>query len=580
MFNKGMILSLIAGLALLASAAYYQDSLATVSPVSATAEAAEISETAATSDAASAADAPAENSEAQAAPGVVRQESAPVSISASIVLDGESIVVDGEGVTVEDSVATITEAGAYSISGALADGQIVVAAADDAAVTLVLNGVDLRSSTSAPIYLAGAGEVVIVLAEGSENFVSDAATYVYEDPTVDEPNAAIFSDVDLTIEGGGALAVEGNFNDGIGSKDDLTIDGGSITVDAADDGIRGKDSLVINDGVITVAAQGDGLKSDNEEDADRGYISIEGGVFAITAGDDAVQAQTGLSIAGGEFSIDAAGDGLNAIGDITIGGGAMTLAVGDDGIHSEANLTIRDGDIRITQSVEGLEAMVITLDGGNVHVASSDDGVNISGDVQEGRGMGRPGQRVSEYTGVYWLYINGGYLAVNASGDGIDANGAIEMTGGTVVVHGPTQSMNGALDYDGTFNISGGLLAAAGSAGMATTAGETSGQNALLINFTSWQEAGTLVHIQDSKGNTLLTFAPEKEVQSLAFSSPDLVQGETYEVYLGGSATGAASDGLYQDGAYTPGELYTSFTVEGAVTTIGNAGRGMRSMRP
>ena len=106
-----------------------------------------------------------------------------------------------------------------------------------------------------------------MLADATENTISDGASYVFADPVDDEPNAAIFSASDLTISGNGSLTVEGNYNDGIASKDGLTIAGGSITVSAVDDGIRGKDYVVVEDSVITIDAQGDGLKSDNEEDA-------------------------------------------------------------------------------------------------------------------------------------------------------------------------------------------------------------------------------------------------------------------------------------------------------------------------
>jgi hypothetical protein len=138
---------------------------------------------------------------------------------------------------------------------------------------------------------------------------------------------------------------------------------------------------------------------------------------------------------------------------------------------------------------------------------------------------------------------------------------------------------NGALDYDGTFNITGGLLVAAGSAGMAAAPNDTSSQASLLIGFDSALEAGTLVHIQTSEGEEVLTFAPAKTFQSLVFSSPELTQGVSYEVYYGGTSDGTETDGLYEDGTYTSGTLQTEFTVSGAVTQIGNA-RGFGGRPP
>lgn len=556
-----------------------------------------------------------------AAPTAAQAGSETITADTTITLDGDSIRVDGEGVTVDGSAgsitATITAAGAYSISGVLDDGQIAVDTGDEGDVTLILNGVDITNSSSAAINVVAAKDVILLLSDGSTNLVADGENYVFPDATTDEPNAAVFSKADLTISGEGVLSVTGSYNDGISSKDELVIESGSIIVTAVDDGIRGKDSIVVEDGNINVTAGGDGLKSDNEEDAARGYITVEGGSITVNAGGDAITAETtvtingglfdltsgggsgtaisedlsakgikggvSVTIAGGTFAIDAADDGVHANDSVTIDGGDLSIATGDDGIHADGSVTINGGDVRITQSVEGIEGGVITINDGNIWVVSSDDGVNVSGDGDTsttGGGFGRPGAAAAtEYTGDFWLYINGGNLVVDAQGDGLDANGAIEMTGGVVIVNGPTNSGNGALDYDATFNISGGQLVAAGSAGMAQAPSATSTQNSVLINFAAAQAAGTLVHIEDSEGNALLTFAPAKDFQSLVLSSADLVTGATYNVYTGGSSTGTTNDGLYTDGTYTPGDLNTSFTVSGTVTTVGNQTRG-RMGRP
>jgi hypothetical protein len=132
--------------------------------------------------------------------------------------------------------------------------------------------------------------------------------------------------------------------------------------------------------------------------------------------------------------------------------------------------------------------------------------------------------------------------------------------------------MNGALDYDGGFTLSGGTVIAAGSAGMASAPDASSSQHVLLLFFAQVQQAGTLVRIQDSAGDDVLTFAPSKAFQSLAFSSAALAQGETYQVLLGGSADGTASSGLYTGASYSPGAEYTTFTVSGVVTQVGSGG--------
>lgn len=170
------------------------------------------------------------------------------------------------------------------------------------------------------------------------------------------------------------------------------------------------------------------------------------------------------------------------------------------------------------------------------------------------------------------LSITGGYVNVNSQGDGLDANGSISMTGGTVIVNGPTQSGNGSLDYDGSFEISGGLLIAAGSSGMAMATSEESKQNSILMTYPETQAAGTIVHVEDSKGNTVVTFAPEKEYQTVFISSPKLTKDMTYTLYSGGTATGSETDGLYEAGEYQDGTKVVEFTISESVTWLDESG--------
>jgi len=537
----------------------------------------------------------------------------------TLALNGDTIAVTGQGVTVEGSVATIMAAGTYTLSGTLNDGQIVVDTAAEETVHLVLNGVTISSSTSAAINIANAEEVVILLADGSSNFLADATTYVFPSTDVDEPNAALFSKANLTIFGNGALTVQGNYNDGIASKDGLIIASGTIVVTAVDDGIRGKDYLVVKNGTLAVNAGGDGLKADNDEDSTLGYINIESGSFDITAGGDAIQATTDVLISDGQFTIttgggsssfvdesssakgikaavnlniengtfviNAADDALHSNASMVINNGSFTVATGDDGFHADATLEINSGTITITESYEGIESAIITINGGDLHVVSSDDGINVAGG-NDGTatangfgggpgGGGRPGRGQDSFaaSGSYFLYINGGTIVVDAGGDGLDANGSIVMTDGLVLVNGPTEQMNGALDYDGGFAISGGTFVAVGSAGMAQAPDNSSSQNSLLLSLNGTLPAGSLIHIQTSSGENVLTFAPTKQIQAITFSSAELATGETYEVYYGGSTTGTAVDGLSEGGTYSGGTLYTSVTLSGTVTQVGGGFR-------
>jgi len=550
----------------------------------------------------------------------VSQEEANTTV---IRLEGDSIAVEGNGANVSGTVVTVTNAGVYRIQGILNDGQIVVDSQEAETVRLILNGVEITSNTSSPVYVADAKKVIITLAEGTQNTLTDAITYFYPDES-NEPDAAIFSNDDLTINGSGALTVNANYKNGIASDDDLKIVNGTVTINAVNDGIRGKDSVSIKDGIITVNSGADGIQSTNADVEGKGYILIEGGTFNITSALDGIQAETDLQINGGDititsgggsvntstnggglwggpgmegnankptvsakglkagvdltimagtFDLNSADDSIHANDSVTINDGVIQMASGDDGIHADASLTVNGGEINLSQSYEGLESAIITINGGTIHVNASDDGINAGGGADSSSVNGRPGQNELS-AGNYYVYINGGYLFVDAGGDGLDTNGSFEMTDGVVLVNGPTNNGNGPLDYNGTFKIGGGFLVAVGSSGMAQAPSDTSTQFSVLYNFDTVQAAGTLLHIQSQSGGEILTFMPAKEYQSVMISSSALQNGETYVVHAGGSSTGGVADGLYSDGVYAPGTQVASFTISSIVTSNGAVGGG------
>ncbi|MFP7298968.1 carbohydrate-binding domain-containing protein [Neobacillus niacini] len=543
----------------------------------------------------------------------------------TINLTGTGAEVDesGGGAMVDGSIITIKTSGTYVISGKLNDGQIIVDAEDKATVRLVLNGAEINSSQNSPIYVKKAEKTVISLEEGTKNSITDGKTYQLEG-SEDEPNAAIFSKDDLTINGTGKLMVTGNYNNGITSKDDLKITGGAIEIEAADDGLMGRDLLAVKDGKITIHAGGDGVKSTNDKDASKGVIAIEGGEFDLVAANDGVQAVTSLLIADGDFSISTGGGSPEVVGNkggggqspgqtattsttaasisesdsakglkagtevgigggtfkidslddavhsnnsVTITGGKMAIATGDDGIHGDSAVFANGGDISISKSYEGIESLVITIVAGNIEINSSDDGINVGGGVD-----GSNPDMQSTTSDSNLLSIQGGNIYVNAQGDGLDSNGSIAMTGGTVMVSGPTNNGNGSLDYDQSFDISGGLLIAAGSSGMVQASSESSKQNSIIMTYPETQAGGTILHLEDSKGNSIATFAPEKDYQAVFISSPELEKDGTYTLYSHGSATGKESNGLYTDGEYSGGKKVVEFTIADSVTWLDESG--------
>jgi energy-converting hydrogenase Eha subunit E len=499
--------------------------------------------------------------------------------------------LEGSGATVDGNIVTITSAGTYGISGTLDEGQIVVYTQDNAVVKLILNGADITCSTGAPVYIINADKTVVTLAEGTENYITDGDSYIFEDAASDEPNAVVFSKDDLTINGGGRLTVKANYNNGIASKDDLKITGGSITVNAVNDGIKGRDCIGIKDGIITVNAGGDGMQSNNDEDPEKGFVSIEGGTIDITAGADGIQAETGILIIGGDITmatgggssistadsakglktgvsmtieggtidIDSADDSVHSNGSIVINGGLLALASGDDAIHADSTIEINGGDINIARCYEGIESANISINDGEIHLVSSDDGINAVSDDGGIPVMGPPGP--GQDGGNDHLYINGGYIVVDALGDGFDVNGSVYMTSGSLIINGPVRNDNGALDYTGVFQMTGGFLVVVGSAGMAQTPSQSSTQSSMGLRYSSPQAAGTMIHIETEDGLEVLTFVPTKAYQSVVLCSSQLKKGATYVVYSGGSSTGAVTDGLYTGGTYTPGTELGSFTL-------------------
>ena len=374
--------------------------------------------------------------------------------------DGAEVVNDtADAVDVDGSSVQIEAPGTYRITGTLADGEVEIDSEVEGLVRVVLDGVDITSSTTAPLFVTKATETVIVLADGSTNVLTDPSQYVFPDAETDEPNATLFADDPLTITGTGSLEVHANAGDAIAGRDTVVIAGGTITVDAVDDAIRGNDALQIDGGTITVSAGGDAFKSDTA-------------------------------------------------------------------------LTINGGTIDVVSSYEAIEAATIAINGGDITVVASDDGVNAVSD-----------------TGSPTLTVTGGTLAVDAGGDGLDVNGSITITGGTVVVDGPTEDMNGAIDYDGTFDISGGVLIATGSSGMAMAPSGDSAQLSLLSTF-STQEAGTTISVVSSDGTEIASVTPTKRYSSITVSTAAVSADDTYSIVVDGQvlATTTTADAVSQGG--------------------------------
>ena len=508
-----------------------------------------------------------------------------------ITLEDTAAKAEDESVQIDGKTVTITEAGTYVLSGTLTDGQIIVETEETEDVRLILDGVTITNDDSACIFVKSGDKVVLTLAEGSENVLSDTgAEYVQPDEgsTVD---GVIFSREDLSVNGTGSLTVEAGYKHGIVCKDDLAVTGGTITVDAADKGIVGEDSVRIKDGTITVTSADDAVCSDTSDKEGKGFIYIEGGSLELAAGDDGIHAETSLLIAGGTIDVTESKEGLEgATVDIT--DGDIRIKAQDDGINAayktsgaagEASDSIRveDGGMGMTppedmggqRMPDGMPEMPEDMQemragrhgspGGWQEMPDGmpempdgmpempDDWQGMRGDMQgmPGGMQGMPGGGFGMMDALAdcYLRISGGTIFVDADGDGLDSNGYLYLDGGTVVVEGPTNDGNGALDYGIDAVVSGGTLIATGSAGMAQAFGSASTQSFLYYSFDQTISAGTEVTITDEDGSEVYVFTPGKDFRNIIYTAPELEKGAVYEI-AAGSGSGTAEAGTEQAG--------------------------------
>ncbi|MBQ3161281.1 MAG: carbohydrate-binding domain-containing protein [Oscillospiraceae bacterium] len=476
----------------------------------------------------------------------------------------------------------ITSGGSYTFSGTKKDVMITVDA-KNADVNIILDGVTINNSNGPAIYVRKADKVTITLADGTVNTLSDGSSYSLTDgdTTLD---AVIFSKADLTINGSGILNLTGNYKHGVVSKDDLVISSGTFNITSADVGLNGKDCVKINDGDITINAGSDAIRSDNDEDTSKGYIYIYGGKTDITAANDGIQAETVINIentnlsivsgggsgksltsseesykglkagsdiyiSGGVFDINSQDDCIHSNGTITVSGGSYMLSSGDDGVHADTDLAISGGStsLTITKSYEGVEATNIIISDGDISITASDDGINAAGgndssSMDNGR-FGRGG--FSSSTGT--IVISGGDIYIKASGDGIDSNGTLDITGGNIVVSGPTKGDTSILDYDTIGKISGGTFIGTGSSSMAQCFNSAE-QGVIAVNTNNHGE-GTVITLTDASGNVILTRTADQSFNYVILSSPDIAEGGTYTLTVGSETTEIVMDGtIYGSG--------------------------------
>jgi len=245
-------------------------------------------------------------------------------VNAKIVFDNDKVNADNvDGLSVSEREVKITKPGMYTFSGTWNDGQILVDIGKEFEAVLVLDGVNITNTKSAPIYIKSAEKVKIELADGKDNVLTDAEFYEFEDPQDNKPNACIYSRDDITIKGNGNLTVNANFNNGIGTSNDLKITGGNITVKAFNNGLKGNDSVTISGGNIDITAEADGIKVENTEEPHKGYVNITGGTIKIRAKDDAIDSVRSVSINNADVKVSVGGKDVKCEGVLNIAEGCL-----------------------------------------------------------------------------------------------------------------------------------------------------------------------------------------------------------------------------------------------------------------
>ncbi len=418
----------------------------------------------------------------------------------------------------------------------------------------------------------------------------DAALYSKQDLTINGSGSltvtspaghGIVGKDDLVITGG-TLQVDAASH-ALDANDSVRFTGATLTATAGKDGIHCENNddnsrgfVYVSGGSLNIQAEGDGISAGY-------YVNITGGTFDILAGggyengtkessgnwggfmggghggggrpgmsgansttttdDDSSTSMKGIKsvstmqIDGGTFTIDSADDSLHSDTDLTINGGTYQIASGDDAVHAEEKLTVNNGTIRISTSYEGLEALHIAVTDGDIDLTASDDGLNAAGGTDSSGTGGRDNMFGGGHGGMMGgssngsIVISGGNLKINASGDGIDANGTLEISGGYTTVVGPTQGDTATLDYDKSATITGGTFIGTGASNMAQTFSDSK-QGVISVSVGS-QAAGTMITLTDKDGKTVISYAPELSYQVVILSSPDIISGETYTITVG-----------------------------------------------
>lgn len=474
------------------------------------------------------------------------------------------LVLNGVDITGKTSAALyILEADKVFVT--LADGTENTLANGGSFTAIDENNIDAAVFSKQDLTFNGSGSLTVTSPAAHGIVCKDDLVFTGGTYTVNSASHGLDANNSVRISNSTKLTIDSG-KDGIHCEntDDASlgfiyISNGTFNIEAEGDGIAAGAYAQIENGTFDLLIGG-GSENGSKEHSDNfggfmggghgggrpGEMRPGGSQSSTTTTDESgtsmkgIKATNSLLISGGTFKIDSADDSVHSDVSVTINGGTFEIASGDDAIHAEETLTITAGTFNITESYEGLEALNIDVKGGEFKIVASDDGLNAAGGTDQsgttgGRdgmfGGGKHGMGGGMSSGNGSIVISGGNLYVKASGDGIDANGTLTISGGYTVVTGPTQGDTATLDYDKSATITGGTFIGTGASGMAQTFSDSK-QGVVAVSVGN-QSAGTNITLKDKSGNTIIEYAPELSFAVVILSSPDIVSGETYTITVG-----------------------------------------------
>ena len=443
----------------------------------------------------------------------------------------------------------------------------------------------------------------------------------------------ICSKDNLVVTGGilNVTAVE----DCLRGRDCVKIADGSFSLVAGGDGVKSNKDTEATQGFVSITGGAFSINAGDDAVQAKTYIGITGGTFSVTSADDAFHSDLQMAIAGGEFTVSAGDDAFHAETELAVDGGIIDVTSCCEGFEAE-KVYVNGGDTSIVASDDAMNSSAADLsdssdesEGANDNGAPGERGIAVNGEtpdkggpaagggladasnfpggdqggsngrVLQGGAQGQGGKQPqnsapqSESTqgdmpqgdqggnqggapdagsSDCLIQINGGTLVLDSAGDAIDSNGSVEITGGTVLVNGPSSDGDGAFDYDSEAIVSGGTVLMIGSSRMAQSF--SGGTQPFLCTANVSGSAGDTVAIVDANGNVIASITAAKQFGMVLASSPKFTEGGEYTLVIDGVLTNADAHGYTDFGTVSGGSSTSATASTTPSSSVGGMGSG------